>query len=92
LAMRVSSGVFWEEIWQWIDAKAVNWAFIGRLALFVFLAAPVRGLLHRARDDGWAIAVVAKVAPIAWFLVFIALLLLLVAAGIKALVGRLQRI
>lgn len=94
LVARLSSGVLWEEIWRWTGAKALNWGFIGWLALFFFLTAVLAGVLGGTREgSGHHSLLIDVLWRIVWTLnglALVALLFLVIAVGIQALVRRLR--
>jgi hypothetical protein len=90
LAARAASGVLWEEIWSSIGARAANWRFIGRLALFVLAMMVVDGWLYSARDDGWALAALDRAVGVLEGLSLLLLIILLIAAGVSWMARRLS--
>jgi hypothetical protein len=64
--------------------------FIGRLALVVFLAKVVDGLLYSDRHDSLFVRVPYVVVSLVDILGFLLLLALLIAVGVQALARRIQ--
>lgn len=89
-AARAASGVLWGEIWAWVGDRAVNWKFIGRLALFFLAMTVVSGWLHSVRDDGWVLAVLYRVAAILQVSALLLLIGLLIAVGVNWMARRLS--
>lgn len=94
LGARLSSGVLWEEMWERINAKAVNWGFVGWLALFwvltLFLVGGLRSVRARSDHGTPVLDVLGWTVEILHVLAFLAILCLLVAIAIRGLARRLQ--
>lgn len=94
LATRVATGLLWEEMWEWVGTRAVNWRFIGKVALFYVLTIPLVSLLAGAREgsghESLVIAVLWRVVWIPHNLALLTLFFLFIAAVIRALARRLQ--
>lgn len=94
LVARLSSGVLGEQMWRWIGAKVLRWAFIGWLALFWVLTLVVLGVIGSAETgsshDGLVLDVLSGVIRTLHVLALLAMVFLPIVIGIRALVRRIQ--